>query len=531
MQLKDYIPNINKKYSKIFFSGISASSSKVKKDNIFFAVKGNKFDGNNYIDLAIKKGAKIIVSEKKLSKKKNVTFLHFPNVRKLLAEISFKILKKKPKKIVAVTGTNGKSSIADFYYQILNLNKKKVASIGTIGVKYKGKKKNINNTTLDPIQLSSLLKNLKKEKIDYVIMEASSHGLKQNRLDGLLFDVGIFTNLSHDHLDYHKNMTNYLKSKLYLFHRLIKKKGNIITDAKIPQINQIKDISEKKKLNLSLIFNREKGIELISHKFLNEKQIIKIRFNNKKYEITLNLIGKIQIKNVLMTILAAHKSGLRPEKIINVIDKIKPVEGRLEKIGEIKNKSKVILDYAHTPAALKLALLNIKEQFPKRKVSLVFGCGGERDLKKRSIMGKIADEYSDRIYLTDDNPRNENPSKIRKDIKKGIKKTRISEFPNRKKAIHESIMSLKTGELLLIAGKGHEKTQDYGKRKLFFSDKKVILQSVKHKNKYLSKDLKLNIIKEESKSEISNKLFIKNISINSKTIKKNDIFFAIKGYS
>ena len=225
MLLKDYIPNISKKYRNIFFSDISFDSSKIKKNSIFFAIKGSKFDGNDYIDLAIKKGAKIIISGNRTNNQKgNVTFLYSPNVRKLLSEISYKIIKKKPKKIVAVTGTNGKSSIADFYYQILNLNSRKVASIGTIGIKYKGKKKTLTNTTLDPIKLSLLLQSLQKKKIDNVIMEASSHGLKQNRLDGLLFDIGIFTNLSHDHLDYHKNMKDYLKSKLYLFDKLIKKK-------------------------------------------------------------------------------------------------------------------------------------------------------------------------------------------------------------------------------------------------------------------------------------------------------------------
>ena len=530
MQLKDYFPKINKKYRDIFFSGISFDSSKVKKNNIFFAIKGNKFDGNNYINKAIAKGAKIIVTQKKITKrKKNIVFLYSSNVRKLLAEVSYKILDKKPKKIVAVTGTNGKSSIADFYYQILNLNSKKVASIGTIGVKYKNKIKKINNTTLDPIQLCSILKNLSKEKIDHVIMEASSHGLKQNRLDGLLFDVGIFTNLSHDHLDYHKNMKSYLKSKLYLFDKLIKKKGNIVTDANIPQLKNIKNISLRKKINLSLIFNEKKGIKLISHKFVDEEQIMEVKFDKKKYTFKLNLIGKIQIKNILMAILAANKSGIKFEKIINVIHQLKPVEGRLEKIGKIKNNSKVILDYAHTPEALKLALLNLKEQFPSSKISLVFGCGGNRDSKKRSIMGRIAEQYSDQIYLTDDNPRNESPSKIRNDIKKGIKKVKVQEISNRRKAIFEAISNLNTGDLLLVAGKGHEKKQDYGIKKLFFSDQKVILKSIQSKNKFLSKDLKINIIKEESNSVISNKLIIKNISINSKIINKNDVFFAIKG--
>ena len=529
MFLQNYIPNINKKKREVFFSGIAFDSNDVKKDNIFFAIKGNNIDGNDYIDSAIKRGAKIIISEKKIiKKKKNIVYLHSPNVRKLLAETSYKICDIKLKKMIAVTGTNGKSSVSDFYYQILNLNSKKVASIGTLGVKYKGKNKKLINTTSDPIQLSFILKNLKKKKIEYVIMEASSHGLKQNRLDGLLFDVGIFTNFSHDHLDYHKNMKNYLESKLYLFNKLIKKNGNIITDAVIPQQKRIRKICIKKKIKLNLIFEK-KGVELISHKFSNEKQILQIRLNKIEYLIEINLIGKIQIKNILMAILAAYKTGLKFEKIIKVIYKLKPVKGRLEKIGKLKNNSKVILDYAHTPEALKLALSNLREQFPSSKISLVFGCGGERDYKKRSLMGRIAEKYSDEIYLTDDNPRNENPLKIRKDIKRGFKKIKFQEFSNRKKAIYEAIMSLETGDLLLVAGKGHEEIQDYGKRKLFFSDSQVILKSIKLKNRSLSNNLKLNIIKEVSNSAIPNKLNIKNISINSKTIKKDDIFFAIKG--
>ena len=529
MQLKDYIPSINKKYRKVFFSGIAFDSSKVRKDNIFFAIKGTKFDGNNYINSAIKSGAKIIISEKKnLKKNKNIIFISSKNVRKLLAQVSFKILNKKPKKLIAVTGTNGKSSVADFYYQILNLNSKKVASIGTIGVRYKDYKRNLENTTLDPIKLSYLLKDLNKKKIEYIIMEASSHGLKQNRLDGLLFDIGIFTNLSHDHLDYHINMKNYLNTKLYLFNELIKKNGNIITDSNIPEVRKIENISFKKMINLNLIFDKKNGIQLISHKFLNTKQILELKFNNKKFFCELNLIGKIQIKNLLMASLAAYKSGIKFEKIIKVLPKLKSVEGRLEKIGEIKNNSKVILDYAHTPAALELALLNLREQFPKNKINLVFGCGGNRDFEKRSIMGEIAEKYSDNIYLTDDNPRNESPAKIRKDIIKGIKKLKIKEFSNRKKAIHQGIMNLNTGDLLLVAGKGHEKFQDYGGKKFFFSDRKVILKSIKVKNRSLSNNLKLNIIEEESGSKISNKLVVKNICINSKIIKRNDIFLRLK---
>ena len=263
MQLKDYIPNIDKKFRKVFFSGISFESSKVKKNYIFFAIKGNNIDGNNFISTAIKKGSRIIVSEKKIKKFQNgILFIQTKNIRKLLAEVSFKIHKKKPKNLIAVTGTNGKTSIADFYYQILKLNNKKVAAIGTLGVKSNNFNLKLSNTTTNPLQLGSILKKLKEKKIENVIMEASSHGLKQNRLDGLLFNIGIFTNLTHDHLDYHKNLKDYLNSKLYLFQKLIKKKGCVITNAKIPQAKKIENIVIKNKLNLSLIFNKSKGIDL-----------------------------------------------------------------------------------------------------------------------------------------------------------------------------------------------------------------------------------------------------------------------------
>ena len=241
MFLGDYIKDINKKYRKIFFSGISFDTRHLKRNNIFFAIKGVHNDGNNFIPIAIKKGSKIIVTEKKINEsKKGILFIHSKNIRKLLSEISFKIFDKKPNNLIAVTGTNGKSSIADFYFQILNLNNKKVASIGTLGVRSKNNIQKLSNTTVDPIKLGKILNHLKNQKINNVILEASSHGLEQNRLDGLFFSLGIFTNLSHDHLDYHKNFESYLNAKLYLFQFLIKKRGNIITDEKIPEFKKIK---------------------------------------------------------------------------------------------------------------------------------------------------------------------------------------------------------------------------------------------------------------------------------------------------
>jgi MurE/MurF fusion protein len=529
MYLGNFIKKLNKKYRKVYFSGIAFNSTQVRKNYIFFAIKGNKFDGNNYIQDAIKKGAKIIVSEKKINfQNKGIIYLKSKNSRKLLSEISYKFIKKDVKKLIAVTGTNGKSSVADFYYQILNLSKKKVASIGTIGVQSKNKKKEIENTTLNPIKLSQIINDLNFKKIDHIILEASSHGLRQNRLDGLLFDLGIFTNLSHDHLDYHKNFKNYLNSKLYLFKYLIKKGGYVILDSTMPQLKEIKKISIQKKLKLKTVFGKNSDLELVEHSYKNEHQNLKIKYKSQVFKISLNLIGKIQIKNILMATLAAIKSNLEIRVITKIMNKLKPVEGRLEKIGVLRDKSKVILDYAHTPDALETVLINIKEQFPLSKIYLTFGCGGDRDKDKRFKMGKIASKYADKIYLTDDNPRSENPQKIRNEIKKGIKNRNVEEVSERKKAILKCVNNLCSGDIAIIAGKGHEKTQDYKGKKKYFSDRKEILKSISKKNKTLFKDMRLNIIQEKTKILPKNINFNK-ACIDSRKIKKNDIFFAIKG--
>ena len=531
MLIGNYFKKINSKYKKNFFSGLSFNSLTSKKNNIFFAIKGVKTDGNKFIKDAIKKGVRTIVSTQKFEgMKSNVLYIKTKNVRKLLAETSFKIHKNKPKNLIAVTGTNGKSSVADFYFQILKLNNKKVASIGTLGIKSTVSKIPVLNTTLDPINLGYYLQKFKKKKINNVILEASSHGLKQNRLDGLVFQTGIFTNLSHDHMDFHGSIKDYLNSKLHLFNKLLKKKSTIIVDSTIPEYKRIKNISLRRKLSIESLFDKKSSLVIVSHKYLNNKQLIKIKYKNKIYSFQVNLIGKIQIKNLLMAMIAAEKSGLDFKKIIKVITKIKPVHGRLEKIGKVRNGSQIILDYAHTPEALETCLDNLKDQFKNKKISIVFGCGGDRDIIKRPKMGKIANDYCNKIYLTDDNPRNENPKKIRVNIKKNINKFKLYEIPSRKKAISEAIKNTKTGEILVVAGKGHESIQDYGKYKIFFSDKNFILKYIKIKNKNLSKNFKLNILKEEAEQDrIYIKSKIGNASINSKEIKKNDIFFAIKG--
>ncbi len=292
---------------------------------------------------------------------------------------------------------------------------------------------------------------------------------------------------------------------------------------------KLKEFVKKKKYKKITIGKNKATLKILSHRYIGNFQEVKLKFRNKFFTFKTTLIGKFQIKNLLMSICAANTNKLNFDKILRSIPKIKPVDGRLEPIGKLLNKSKVILDYAHTPDALKNALRDIKDQFSESKINLVFGCGGERDKPKRQIMGKIANEYANKIYLTDDNPRNENPKKIRNDIKVNIAKSKLFEIASRKNAINKAIEDLKAGEILLVAGKGHENYQEYSSKK-FFSDKQNILKNIKAKNKKLFKDWKSNIILEQFNN--NKKQFFRKINeacIDSKKIKKNDVFFGLKG--
>ena len=529
MLLKDYLPNINKKFKNLNFSGLAFNSKDVKKNYIFIAIKGDKFDGNNYINDAVKNGAKISISSKfKDQIKNNIIYLKQNNPRQILSHLSSKIFKKIPENLIAVTGTNGKTSIANFYYQILKENKKKVAYFGTLGISGKNNIKNISNTTFDPIKIGKNLINLKKKKINNVILEASSHGLKQHRLDGLKFNVGIFTNLSRDHLDYHKTLKDYLNAKLILFKKLMKKDSVAIFDEDTKYSKILNNICKKNKIKKLTIGKIDSDLLIKNHSIIDNKQELSFVFNKKDYHLKTQLIGKIQMKNLLMSILAANNSNIKLNKILKSVENIKAVPGRFEKVGNIENNSIVILDYAHTPDALETCILNIKEHFKHRKVNLVFGCGGDRDKPKRSIMGKIANDLCDKIYLTDDNPRTESPKKIRNEIKTKILKSKLVEISSRKNAIEKAIKDLRSDEILIVAGKGHENYQEYYTKK-FFSDKACIIGAIDKKNKKLSKNLKTNILKERLNKKISNNFFINQASINSKDLKKNDIFFGIKG--
>ena len=454
------------KFLKYKNRNFSINSKNVKKKDIFFAMEGSKQSGNLYSSEALSKGAYKVVTSKNT---KNKNYLIVKNVNKFLAEACSAKYKEKPKNIIAVTGTNGKSSVANFYFQILKNLKINSAAIGTLGIFYKNKVKRTNLTTPDIITIHKELNFLKKNKIDNVCLEASSHGLHQNRLDGINFTAGIFTNFTQDHLDYHKNLKKYLQAKLSLFSSLLKKNSFAVLDTDIPEFSIINKICKKRKIKILSFGSRGNTIKLISHYYFGKKQIIKINFLNKIYNIKLDLIGDFQIKNVLAAILASYLSVKNPDQIINTLSKIKSATGRMQYVGN-KKKSAVVVDYAHTPDALKKSLQTLAKQFNK-KVDVVFGCGGDRDKGKRYKMGDIADQFASKIYLTNDNPRSENPISIIKQIKKGCSRSKI--ILDRKMAIKSAINNLNTDSILLIAGKGHENYQIINNQKKYFSDQKV----------------------------------------------------------
>ena len=454
------------KFLKYQNRNFSINSKKVNKNDIFFAIEGSKQSGSLYSSEALSKGAYKVVTSKKI---RNKNYLIVKNVKKFLAEACSVKYKEKPKNIIAVTGTNGKSSVANFYFQILKNLKINSAAIGTLGIFYKNKVKRTNLTTPDIITIHKELNFLKKKKIDNVCLEASSHGLHQNRLDGINFTAGIFTNFTQDHLDYHKNLKNYLQAKLYLFSSLLKKNSFAILDTDIPEFSIISKICKKRKIKILSFGSKGNAIKLISHYYFGKKQIIKINFLNKIYNIKLDLIGDFQIKNLFAAILASYLSVKNPDQIINVLSKIRSATGRMQYVGN-KKKSAVVVDYAHTPDALKKSLQTLAKQFNK-KVDVVFGCGGDRDKGKRYKMGKIANQFASKIYLTNDNPRSENPTSIIDQIKTGCLRGKI--ILDRKIAIKTAINNLNTESNLLIAGKGHENYQIINNQKKYFSDQKV----------------------------------------------------------
>ena len=366
-----------------------------------------------------------------------------------------------------MTGTNGKTSVVHYVRQLWDLLGENAASIGTIGT-------NgfldlpLEHTTPEAIKLHWLLSQMVDRGINKVAIEASSHGLEQRRLDGIKFSVGTFTNLTRDHFDYHKNMESYFKAKSILFNRLIKKNGGAVICIDDDYGPRMVEIAKSNALKIVTVGKNEMAdIRVLSHSFHARGQEIQISWKGKKHVLSLPLFGSFQANNILLTLGILSISDKNSREVLNLLEKLKPVPGRMEEVAVRKNGARIFVDYAHTPNALEVALKSMRLHF-MGQIHLIFGAGGNRDKGKRSIMGKIASTFSDNVIITDDNPRHEDPATIRSQIKKFCPKAEV--IGDRAEAILTGIHKLKRGDALIIAGKGHEKTQTFADSSFPFDD-------------------------------------------------------------
>ena len=483
MKLVDLINNKNLTNRDINISGLSEDSRNIKKNYIFF-FKSTKNSKEKYIFEAIKKGAKLVIYERKKSLdikkfKNKCLFYGVDNISQIMSNISKKFYNTNISsvKIYGVTGTNGKSSVVNLISQLLKLNDIKCGVIGTLGCGVFPRVVSQNLTTPNIINICKNINNFNKKSIKNLAIEVSSHGLTQERIRGLCFDTVIFTNLTKDHLDYHKNMQSYYKAKLKLFKEYKSKRKIICIDTYYGK--KIYNLVKSNKSTLSVSLRNNKADYYASEIKFSEggtKFMINSKYGSK--EINTSLYGEYFITNILLSIAALAKSKKEFILYTSKIGDLTPIDGRLN-IYYKKNYPVVFIDYAHTPDALKKSLISIKKHFPEKNITSIFGCGGERDIKKRKIMGKIADKFSNKVIVTNDNPRSEDPEKIAKQIISGIdKKSNYQIILDRHKAIKKFISKSYSNEVILISGKGHEKTQIL-KNKIFnFSDRKEVLEAL-----------------------------------------------------
>lgn len=457
--------------------GLTSDSRKVQKGYLFAALSGVSFDGRQFIESAIQNGASAILSDDvSLAEKfSNIAFLKSENPHRDFALLAAAFYQKQPAHIAAVTGTNGKTSIADFTRQVLNMMNKKAASLGTLGLIKNSEEPQYTMTTPDPITLHQDLAELKDEGIDYLVMETSSHGLCQYRVGGIEFEVAGFTNLTRDHLDYHKTMENYFNAKKMLFTTFLKQGGSAVLNADCDVFMPLKEACLESGKKVIAYGRKGDIIRLIESQALAHGQKLKLEYYGKKIDLEIPLAGEFQAMNVLCALGMLAELTHEPFEVIKHIEKIHGAKGRLELVGQTAKGAAIYIDYAHTPDALENVIKALRPHCEKR-LCVLFGCGGDRDKGKRPQMGKIANDLADVIYVTDDNPRSEEPDSIRSEIMAAC--PRGLNIGNRAEAIKTAIQNLEAGDLLIIAGKGHETGQIIKGVTHPFSDHEEVLKNI-----------------------------------------------------
>ncbi|PPR51642.1 MAG: UDP-N-acetylmuramoyl-L-alanyl-D-glutamate--2,6-diaminopimelate ligase [Alphaproteobacteria bacterium MarineAlpha5_Bin10] len=481
MQLFDFLTKINitTKFEYKFnkkIKNITQNSKEIKKGDIFISLKSKKIKSTKFIMEAINKGCIAIISDKKIPKiNTKIPIIYNKELKKNLHFFLKNLYKKTPHNIIAITGTNGKTSVCWYLYQILKLNNSNVSYIGTIGEYYNNLK--ISNTSLTTPDICSLYRladlHAKKGSRNF-IFEASSHGISQKRIFGFPLTIAAITNITKDHLDYHKSLAEYRKVKLSLFTDYLNNNGLAIVNS---TINLKRNFISKLK---------SKKIKLLSYGSLKDKIYIQfkkgayfIKIYNERFILPIDFAYDFDLRNLECAIAIALHLGLSIENTFNSIANIARPPGRMQLCYPLHNRSKVYIDYAHTPDALKNILISVRK-LQNIKPSVVFGCGGDRDKSKRILMGKIANRNANKVYITDDNPRSEKSANILLSIAKGCSRAIL--INKRENAIRKAVQDLKENEILIIAGRGHEKFQLIKNKKIPFDDLKITNSIIKKIN-------------------------------------------------
>jgi UDP-N-acetylmuramoyl-L-alanyl-D-glutamate--2,6-diaminopimelate ligase len=456
------------RFDALDVSGITADSRTVKPGHLFVAIAGSKDDGLRFVAPAIAAGAIAVMAERvpPTPLPDGVAFVRVGDTRRALALAAARFHPGQPETIAAVTGTSGKTSVAAFTRQIWATTGEAAASIGTVGLVAPGREIYGSLTTPDPVALHRSLDELAGEGVTHLAIEASSHGLDQRRLDGVRIAAGGFTNISRDHLDYHPSLEAYLDAKLRLFKDLVQPRGAAVIYADHEHADAAIATARQRRLRMLTVGRQGEGIKLVDTAIDGFTQTLKVVHAGNTYSVRLPLPGAFQVENALIAAGLAIATESEPQAVFAALASLKGAKGRLDLAGE-KDGAPIFVDYAHKPDALAKALDALRPYATGRLV-VVFGCGGDRDAGKRPMMGEIAVAKADRVIVTDDNPRSEEPAKIRAAILKAA--PGAIEIGDRREAIASAIADLRRGDVLLVAGKGHETGQIIGKQTLPFSD-------------------------------------------------------------
>jgi UDP-N-acetylmuramoyl-L-alanyl-D-glutamate--2,6-diaminopimelate ligase len=466
----------------IKIDGINSDSRLVQKGEIFGVFSPDAKHAIQHIEQAVSRGVNVMVISSGIMNRikdtayfDNVIWIMCDRPRQVMAKLTSRFYGTHPQNCVAVTGTAGKTSVCSLVLQLWKHLNIPSASIGTLGLHHSTEdlvmEYTSTLTTPDPVSMHKCLAELKQRGTDHVIMEASSHGLDQYRLDGLRFKVAAFTSFSQDHLDYHPTMEHYFAAKRRLFEDLIAKDGWAVLNADIPEYDALVDVCVLRNHPFYSYGKSGNFIKLKSMNINKGGQTLSLQIDKTEYVVQFPLMGSTQVYNLMCAMAIVITMGAKTATVLKAVERITPVPGRLTFAGQHPNGALIYVDYAHKPEALELVLSDMRH-YCKGHLHVVFGCGGDRDKDKRSIMGRIASEKADFVVVTDDNPRTESSAHIRQQIMEGCPDA--VEIGDRKMAIDSAIKNLEANDILIVAGKGHEKHQIIGTEKIPFDDMEVV---------------------------------------------------------